>query len=97
MAWMYILRCVDNSYYVGSTTDLALRLAEHQQGLGSRYTAARLPVELMYACEFGTIQETYDRERQVKDWNRAKKEALIHGDWEALPGLARKKRRQLRG
>lgn len=87
-AWVYILPCVDGTYYVGSTTDPRLRLAEHQSGLGGKYTAARRPVRLVFAAESTDIQEAYDRERQIKGWSRAKKEALIAGRYEALPALA---------
>jgi putative endonuclease len=88
-AWMYILKCADASYYVGSTTNLELRLAEHWEGLGSQYTAERRPLRLVYACEFSSIREAYEREQQVKGWSRAKKEALIRGDYEALPRLSK--------
>lgn len=89
---MYILKCADGSYYVGSTTDLSLRVAEHQEGLGGRYTSGRRPVQMVYVCEFSTIQEAYDAERQVKGWRREKKEALIRGDWAALPTLSQAKK-----
>ncbi len=91
MAWMYILRCTDGSYYVGSTTDLRLRVAEHQEGIGSRHTAVRRPVELVYACEFAGVQEAYERENQVKHWSRAKKEALIRENWDELPELSKRR------
>lgn len=91
MAWMYILKCSDGSYYTGSTTNMELRLAEHQQGIGARYTAARRPVKLVYACEFETIQEAFEREHQVKKWNRAKKEAIIQENWSALPKLSERR------
>ena len=48
MAWMYILECCDDSYYVGSTKDLQLRLSQHQEGIGANYTSKRLPVKLVY-------------------------------------------------
>jgi len=51
MAWMYILKCADGSYYVGSTKNLDLRIVQHQSGKGSRYTSGRLPVELVYGEE----------------------------------------------
>ena len=91
MAWMYILKCADESYYVGSTRNLDLRLSQHQSGKGSRYTSGRLPVELVYAEEYERIDDAYAREKQVQNWGRAKREALIHSDFEALPQLAKKK------
>jgi putative endonuclease len=88
MPYMYILECGDGSYYVGSTWDLTRRLWEHENGLGGRHTSKHLPVKLVH-CEFyPRIIDAYARERQVKGWSRAKKEALITGDVEALARLA---------
>ena len=95
MAWMYILRCADGSYYVGSTRNLEARLWMHQQGLGAEYTKHRLPVELVYACQFDRVDEAFAMEKRVQGWSRKKREALIRGDYDALPALASraKKRR----
>ena len=90
MAWMYILECSDGSYYVGSTKDLELRVAQHNEGIGSKYTTRRRPVALVYAAEFASIKQAYQWEKQVQGWSRAKRQALIRGDFEALPALARK-------
>ena len=90
MAWMYILECADGSYYVGSTNDLERRIWEHNEDTGAKYTARRRPVKLVYAAEFSSIAEAYEREKQVQGWGRAKREALIRGDYAALPTLARK-------
>jgi predicted GIY-YIG superfamily endonuclease len=75
--YMYILRCSDGSYYVGSTKNLERRLAQHQAGEGANYTKKRLPVELVYYEEFQRIDEAFYREKQVQGWSRKKKEALI--------------------
>jgi putative endonuclease len=91
MAWMYILKCADGSYYVGSTRDLDLRMSQHQSGKGSRYTSGRLPVELVYGEEYDRIADAYAREKQVQNWSRAKREALINGNSEALAPLAKNK------
>lgn len=90
MPWRYILECSDGSYYVGSTKDLELRLWQHNQGLGAKYTERRRPVKLVYSAEFTSIEDAYRWEKQVQNWSRAKREALIRGDYEALPELARK-------
>lgn len=90
MPWMYILQCFDGSYYVGSTTDLERRVAEHNEGVGAKYTARRRPVKLVFSAEFATVTEAYAAEKQVQGWGRAKREALIRGDYDALPALARK-------
>jgi putative endonuclease len=91
MAWMYILKCADDSYYVGSTKNLELRLSQHQSGKGTRYTSGRLPVELVYGEEYDRVTDAYYREKQVQNWDRAKREALINGNQEVLQPLAKKK------
>jgi putative endonuclease len=63
---------------------------QHQAGVGSRYTRGRLPVRLVYAAEFSSIEEAYQREKQVQSWSRAKRKALIDGDYDQLPGLSKK-------
>ncbi len=88
---VYILRCADGSYYVGiAREDLERRVHEHQTGAYAGYTSRRRPVELVWAVEFPRFDEAIAFERQVKGWSRAKKEALIRGDFEALPGLAQR-------
>jgi putative endonuclease len=89
MAWVYILKCADDSYYVGSTTDLSARLQQHQLGLGSRYTACRLPVTLDWSMEFASVVDAFAFEKQVQNWSRAKRQALIDGRLNDLPILAR--------
>lgn len=91
MAWMYILECADGSYYVGSTKDIERRLWEHQSGLGAKYTSRRLPVKLVYSEEYERVADAFAREKQVQNWSRAKREALIKGEYDSLPVLAKKK------
>lgn len=86
---MYILRCSDGSYYTGSTRDLEGRLYEHQNGLGAVFTKKRLPIKLVYCEEFERIDEAFYREKQVQGWSRVKKEALIQGQYDLLPKLAK--------
>lgn len=93
---MYMLRCRDGSYYVGSTVQLEARVHQHQLGLGAEYTKRRLPVELVFAQYFERIDEAFAMEKRVQGWSRAKREALIRGAYDELPGLA-KKRRARRG
>ena len=98
MAFTYILRCADNSYYVGSTTHLQARLWQHEQGLGAAYTRDRLPVTLVWHAEFETIPEAFAFEKRIQGWRREKREALIRGDLLSLPGLAsRAKKPQAEG
>lgn len=88
--YMYILKCFDNSYYTGSTNDLAKRIKEHQSGVGANYTNKKLPVELVYYEEYERIDDAYYREKQIQKWVRSKKEALISGKSIHLPKLAKK-------
>ncbi|HEX8908899.1 MAG TPA: GIY-YIG nuclease family protein [Anaeromyxobacteraceae bacterium] len=87
--WVYMLRCSDGSYYVGQTDDLEKRIAEHQAGSIPGHTSTRRPVELVFATEMTTRDEALQRERQLKRWTRAKKDALVRGDWGELKVLAR--------
>jgi putative endonuclease len=77
--YVYILRCIGGSLYVGSTNDLSLRLWRHNAGIGASYTARRQPVALVYSEEFASLTSALNRERQIKRWTHAKKEALIRG------------------
>ena len=76
--YMYILKCCDDSYYTGSTTNLELRLQQHQNAEGANYTAKRLPVKLVYFEAFDRVANAFYREKQIQGWSRAKKEALIN-------------------
>ena len=87
MAFVYILRCSDDSYYVGKTTNLRGRLTEHQAGVAAKFTAARRPVEMIYAEEHETLGQAEDRERQLKRWSRSKKDALVAQDQRRLKSL----------
>ncbi|GBR73403.1 hypothetical protein NO1_0792 [Candidatus Termititenax aidoneus] len=86
--YMYILKCADGTYYVGSTNNLELRLAQHRSGNGANYTKKRLPVKLVYYEEYPRTDEAFYREKQVQKWRREKKEALINGNHKLLPILA---------
>ncbi len=86
--YLYILQCADGSYYTGSTSNIELRLWQHQQGEGAKHTAKRLPVKLVYTEEFDRIDTAFYREKQVQGWSRQKKEALIAGKFNQLPSLS---------
>jgi predicted GIY-YIG superfamily endonuclease len=87
--WVYMLRCADGSYYVGHTDDLDKRVAEHQAGAIPGHTSGRRPLKLVYATEIVTRDQAIQKERQIKGWSRAKKEALTRGDWPRIHELAR--------
>jgi tRNA/rRNA methyltransferase len=86
--YTYMLRCADQSYYVGHTEDLDARLAQHQNGDFPGYTHKRRPVELVWCGDFPTRHEALKFEARIKGWSRAKKEALILGDWDKISALA---------
>jgi putative endonuclease len=92
-AFVYVLRCSDRSYYVGSATgdDLAKRVAEHQTGAYAGYTSTRRPVTLVWSEYFARVTDAIAVERKIKGWGRAKKEALIDGDWTLIQSLARRR------
>jgi putative endonuclease len=88
-AHVYLLRCADGSYYVGSARlGLERRLSEHNDGTYGGYTARRRPVELVWSQHFLDITDAIAVERQIKGWSRAKKEALIRGDYGEIRLLA---------
>jgi putative endonuclease len=89
MFYVYILQCSDGSYYVGSTQDVLSRVTVHNSGKGPSFTAKRLPVFLVYQESFLTLNEAVHRERQLKGWTHAKKDALISGDRERLRALSK--------
>lgn len=86
--YMYILECSDGSYYTGSTNNLELRLLQHQNGEGANHTKKHRPVKLIYYEQFDRIDTAFYREKQVQNWSRAKKEALMAGDERLLHELA---------
>jgi len=88
--YTYILKCSDGTYYTGSTKHLELRIKQHQAGKGAKHTALRLPVSLIYYEEYDRIDDAFYREKQIQGWSRKKKEALICGETNLLPKLARK-------
>jgi putative endonuclease len=87
MIWVYIVRCTDGTLYVGHTNDLAVRERTHNEGRGSTYTSLRRPVRLVYSESHDSFEKAIARERQLKRWTRAKKEALIAGDLADLKRL----------
>ena len=87
--WVYILRCRDGSYYTGHTDNIDVRLAQHQAGDGGDWTRRRRPVELVWCEALSSRVEALEAERRIKPWSRAKKEALIAGDWRAVSHFAR--------
>ena len=92
MAWTYILRCNDGSFYTGSTNrDLEARVWEHDNDdqSGANFTRRRRPVRLVHAEQFATVDAAFFREKQLQGWSRRKKLALIEGRGAELPALSK--------
>jgi predicted GIY-YIG superfamily endonuclease len=87
--WAYLLRCSDGKSYAGHTYALEAWIGAHLAGKGSDFTARRQPVSFVWAQDFLSRLEALAAEHQIKGWPRAKKEALIAGDWDRISQLAR--------
>lgn len=74
---VYLLECSDKTFYVGISTDVDKRLANHNAGLGAKYTRGRLPVVCVWREEAASESAARKREYELKQWSRAKKKALI--------------------
>ena len=88
-----MLHCNGGYFYVGHTDDLDLRIAQHQAGHFSGFTRDHHPVALVWSADFPTRYEAIATEKQLKGWSRAKKMALIRGDWDKISDLAKGKDR----
>lgn len=76
--FVYILKCADDTLYVGSTNDLAKRVIQHNTAkAGAHYTKIRRPVKLVYSEIVKTLIKARRREAEIKSWSREKKIALI--------------------
>ena len=74
-----IVRCADDTYYTGYTTDLDKRVKAHNEKKGAKYTKTRTPVELVYHEEYDSKEEAMSREWAIKQLKRPQKEKLIFG------------------
>ncbi|VXB53105.1 conserved hypothetical protein [Flavobacterium sp. 9AF] len=91
-SYVYILKCSDNTYYTGVISNLSQRIFQHENGIFQDcYTFNRRPILLVFYAEFTDITIAIQKEKQIKKWSRAKKEALILGEFDDLPNLAKKK------
>jgi predicted GIY-YIG superfamily endonuclease len=79
-----MLLCGDGSFYIGHTDELEGRLSAHSLGEACEYTRTRLPIQLVFSQELPTRDEAIQLERKIKGWSRAKKQALVAGDWESM-------------
>ncbi|TXE06736.1 GIY-YIG nuclease family protein [Gelidibacter salicanalis] len=87
--YVYILKCADDSYYTRITNDVARRFEEHQLGKHKDcYTFKKRPVKMEFYQEFNDVLQAIFYEKKLKGWSRAKKKALIEGDFDRLQILA---------
>lgn len=89
--WAYMLHCRGGYFYVGHTDDLERRIAQHKHGEIAGFTADHRPAELVWSQDFQSRDEATASEKRIKGWSRAKKIALIRGDWARISALAKKK------
>lgn len=86
--YCYILRCSDESYYVGVAEDPQRRCDEHNSGKGADWTARRLPVEIVWTEAHDSLSSARTRENQLKRWSHVKKAALVSGSLRLRTGSA---------
>lgn len=74
--YCYILKCSDDTFYTGWSTNPERRLAQHNTGRGSRYTRSRLPVELVYLEKYSDRSSAMQREAAIKRMSHTRKNEL---------------------
>jgi len=90
--YVYMLECADGSFYVGITNDVERRLGQHQDGWDPRaYTHERRPVRLVHVSDFAEVLQAIAWEKQLKGWSRAKKRALVSGNWSLVMQKAKRR------
>jgi len=94
-AFVYLLRLKSGGLYIGACNDVDKRYIEHCKGKASRMTKLDPPVDIAYTEEFKTFVEARRREAQIKRWSKAKKEALMAGDFAELKKLAKSRKGQM--
>ncbi|HVF25869.1 MAG TPA: GIY-YIG nuclease family protein [Anaerolineales bacterium] len=93
---VYILECADGTYYTGSAADLSQRVWHHEIGASSAaYTYSCRPIKLVWTSEeCRRYSDALRWERQIKGWSRAKKQALIRGDFDAIHEIVKSERKR---
>ena len=90
--YLYVLKCNNDSFYIGITNNLDKRVLEHNSGINTdSYTYNKRPVELVYHTYFTNYELAFEWETKIKKWSKAKKQALIDGDFDLLKSLSKKK------
>jgi putative endonuclease len=91
MHYVYILRCANGSFYIGSAEDVTDRVKAHNEGRGAAHTYKYRPVTLVYSERFESETAAVKRERQIKRWSHEKKQALVEGDTARLKRLSKRR------
>jgi len=87
--YVYILKCNDDSLYVGITSDIERRVMEHNVGkYPAAYTHSRRPVSLAFYQDFMDPNQAIEFEKKIKKWSRAKKQCLIDENFDKLQDLS---------
>lgn len=79
--FVYIIECLDGTFYTGCSWNVGHKLTQHLSGLGSKYTAKHGVKKLVYYEEHNDLEDARKRETQIKNWSQAKKRKLIAGEW----------------
>jgi putative endonuclease len=88
--FVYMVLCRDRTFYTGITHDVDVRVGQHNAGVyPDCYTYTRRPVRLVFSTDFKEVLDAIAFEKQLKGWSRAKKIALVRGDWPEIVRLAR--------
>jgi putative endonuclease len=95
MYFLYILRTASNDLYIGVTQDLSERVYRHAHRKGSKWTKTHPDAQLVYSERHPDLSSARKREIQLKKWARAKKEALIAGDFQKLRNLSHNKNKRV--
>jgi putative endonuclease len=77
--YCYILECADGTFYTGWTTDPERRVAQHNKGIGAKYTSTRRPVKLVYLETHPNQTSAMKRELAIKKMGRERKNRLVTG------------------
>jgi len=77
--YCYILKCADGTFYTGWTTDPERRVAQHNKGIGAKYTSTRRPVKLVYLETHPNRTDAMKRELAIKKMKREQKRKLVEG------------------
>jgi putative endonuclease len=73
MWFVYIIKCIDDSLYTGTTNDLEKRFEKHQKGTGAKYTRSHIPEKIVFSEKHRSKLVALRREREIKDWTHKQK------------------------